>query len=73
MKKSDLERMAEALKSAMAPVTSVELQQDLWPQMLRQLDQRAAQARWFDWALGGIAAILLLLSPEVVPVLLYHL
>jgi hypothetical protein len=50
-----------------------ELQRDLWPEMLRRLDERPLQVLWFDWALAAVAGVLLCFSPGLIPVLLYHL
>lgn len=49
-----------------------ELQRDLWPQMLRRLDERSASVPWLDWALLGLLATLLLAVPDAIPIFLYH-
>jgi hypothetical protein len=64
------------LKSAIAPVKDAELRRDLWPQMLRKLDEHQPtvnNAPWFDWALAGILGAALLFFPGAIPALLYHL
>jgi hypothetical protein len=64
------------LKQAIAPVKNAELRRDLWPQMLRKLDEQPASAGnvpWFDWALVAILSAVLLLFPGTIPALLYHL
>ena len=62
------------LKKAIAPVQHTELQRDLWPQMLRRLDdQQPFRVPWFDWALAAVLAATLLLFPGAIPALLYHL
>jgi hypothetical protein len=69
------------LKTAIAPVKDTELRRDLWPQMLRKLDEQPASADpapmnsvpWFDWALAAILSALLIVFPGAVPALLYHL
>lgn len=64
------------LKAAITPVQDSELQRDLWPQMLRKLDEQpvpAAKIPWFDWALAGILGASLFLFPGAIPILLYHL
>jgi hypothetical protein len=69
------------LKSAITPVNYTELPRDLWPQMLRKLDERPAPAvlatldkiPWFDWALAAILSALLIAFPGTIPALLYHL
>ncbi len=67
------ERMVAILKQAIAPVASTELRRDLWPEMLRRLDERPSQVPCLDCALAAVAGILLCFSPELIPVLLYHL
>jgi hypothetical protein len=46
---------------------------DLWPVMLRRLERRPAPDLWLRWALAGLALISLLVYPEAIPMLLYHL
>jgi hypothetical protein len=51
---------------------------DLWPQVLRRLDNHpAAQSQsrwvWFDWALAAGLAVLVVVSPASIPLLLYYL
>jgi len=66
------EKLRELLKQSIRPATS-ELQRDLWPQMLRRLDDRSALVPWFDWALLALLVLWLLFAPGAIPVLLYHL
>jgi hypothetical protein len=64
------------LKAAVAPVKDAELRRDLWPQMLRKLDEQPSpldKVPWFDWALAGILGAALFLFPGAIPALLYHL
>jgi hypothetical protein len=64
------------LKAAIAPVKDTELRRDLWPQMMRKLDERPSTGNnvpWFDWALAGILGAALLFFPGAIPALLYHL
>jgi hypothetical protein len=66
----------ELLRRSIAPVVDTELRRDLWPQMLRKLDEQRASVRtvpWFDWALAAILSAVLLLFPGAIPALLYHL
>lgn len=68
--------MKELLKQAVAPVQNIELRRDLWPQMLRKLDEQPLPIHnvpWFDWALASLAAAALLFFPGIIPALLYHL
>jgi hypothetical protein len=51
-----------------------ELDRDLWPAMLRRLDERrTVHVPWFDWALAGGLAAVLALFPAWIPMLLYYL
>ena len=67
------EKLRELLRSAVAPVADTELKQDLWPRMLRKLDEETTRISWFDWALIALLTVLCFLFPEVIPALLYHL
>jgi hypothetical protein len=70
-----------SLKAAVAPVKNTELRRDLWPQMLRKLDEQPGSldsailvnVPWFDWALAAILSALLVVFPGAIPALLYHL
>jgi hypothetical protein len=72
MSEQNDEKIRELLKKAMVPVDP-ELKRDLWPQMLRRLEERPTQVPWFDWALVALLAIWFFLSPEAIPILLYHM
>jgi len=61
------------LKQALPPTQNTELQSDLWPQMLRRLDEQPLRVPWFDWVLAALLAASLLLFPGTIPALLYHL
>ncbi len=73
MSETNDEKMREALRRAMPPLTDPELHRDLWPEMLRRLEERSVRVPWFDWALAALLAALFFIFPEVIPVLLYHL
>ena len=73
MSEENNEKIRELLRKAIPPVADRELKRDLWPQMLRRLDERPAQVPWFDWALLAVPAIWFFFSPEAIPILLYHL
>ena len=67
------EKLRELLRSAVAPVANTELKQDLWPRMLRRLDEHTIRASWLDWALIALLPVWFFFFPEVIPALLYHL
>ena len=67
------ENLRRLLKSAVAPVADIELRQDLWPRMLKRLDEETVRVSWLDWVLIALLPVWFLLFPEVIPLLLYHL
>jgi hypothetical protein len=46
---------------------------DLWPRMLRRLDQAPPRWGWFEAALLAAIALVLAVFPEAVPLLLWHM
>ena len=73
MSEENNEKIRELLRKAIPPVADRELKRDLWPQMLRRLEERPARVPWFDWALVSVLAIWFFFSPQAIPILLYHL
>ena len=73
MNERDVEKLRELVSSAVGPIADPELKQDLWPRMLRKLDERTFRASWLDWALIALLPVWFFLFPEVIPLLLYHL
>jgi len=70
------EQIERLLKQSLAPTNAqpgVELQRDLWPAMLRRLEEQPVAVPWFDWALLGAVVVWLALFPSAIPVFLYHL
>ena len=67
------EEFRELLKDAVAPVADTELRQDLWPRMLRKMDESTIRASWLDWALIALLPVWFFFFPQVIPALLYHL
>jgi hypothetical protein len=61
------------LKQAIAPFRDTQLRRDLWPEMLKKLDEQPVRVPWFDWALAALLSAALLLFPGTIPALLYHL
>ena len=73
MNEHEFEQMKKLLKEAMPPMGEGELRRDLWPAMLRRLEERAVRVPWWDWVLlAGVSAGILFI-PGVIPALLYHL
>ena len=73
MNKENDERLRKLLRSAIAPLENPELKRDLWPLMLRKLDERPIRADWLDWALAALVMLWCFVFPEVIAGLLYHL
>jgi hypothetical protein len=86
MNAHDENRMKELLKQAVPPVAAdAEPERDLWPAMLRRLDEEPVPARhtslvramqwvpWFDWALVGGLAVFAISFPATIPVFLYYM
>lgn len=62
----------EFLKRNVGPADQ-ELRRDLWPQMLRRMDERSVRVPWFDWALLGGVVALIAAFPATISMLLYCL
>jgi hypothetical protein len=76
MSNEEIKNMKELLKQTVAPVPDTELRRDLWPEMLRKLDEQplpVLRVPWFDWVLAAILSAVLIFFPGSIPALLYHL
>ena len=72
MKHPDDARLRELLRASFRrPVDSQP--RDLWPEMLRKLDQRPIRVHWLDWVLVAAGGAWIAAFPQVIPSLLYHL
>lgn len=86
MHEPEEKQIADLLKQSVAPVNT-ELDRDLWPRMLRRLDEREmsrnwlarlfspstlAAVPWFDWALLAVLVVSVFLFPKSIPIWLYH-
>jgi hypothetical protein len=69
----DIDFISRQLKSALPPFSDPELKVDLWPMMLRRLDEPAATFGWFESILVAVVAFTFLIFPKLLPALLYHL
>ena len=66
------------LQGAMQPIgDDADLPRDLWPAMLRRMDEQGARGAgsipWFDWALAGGLLVFAAAAPRTIPVILYYL
>lgn len=73
MKQMNDEQFGKFLRDAIGPVGDRELSTDLWPRMLRKMDETRPRFSWFDWVLAALAVLVCLLVPEAIPGLLYNL
>ncbi len=73
MNRDEQDRIEKLLKQALPPVdTDAEPARDLWPAVLRRLDERQAPP-WFDLVLAGGLVALGAFFPASIPVFLYYL
>ena len=68
----DQEAIRAILKQVLRPADP-EPRRDLWPAVLRRLDERPAAAPWYDWAIAAAVVIVMAMFPQFIPVLMYHL
>jgi hypothetical protein len=67
------ERIKELLNTAMGRVGQVELERDLWPDVRRKLDEQTMRVSPFDWALIAAVVAWMVVFPESLIAILYHL
>ena len=76
MTEYDDRQIGDALKRSFPPVHT-ELERDLWPQVLRKLDDRPVRVSfrvpWYDWALVALSTAMFLAFPRLILVFVYHL
>jgi hypothetical protein len=72
MNEREMDELKRILKEAVPPVKQA-LRRDLWPSMVRRMDEGSVRVPWWDWVLLGVASLLILLFPRAIPALLYHL
>jgi len=73
MNANEQDRLKNLLRRALSPVDpNAEPARDLWPPVLRRLDEKPATP-WFDWALLAGLVGLTAVFPGAIPVLLYYL
>jgi hypothetical protein len=86
MNEQEQKRVADLLKQSFPPVNR-DLGRDLWPEMLRRLDERSSRRHWFavlfspaavsavpwfDWALLAVLVVGVCAFPKAIPIWLYH-
>lgn len=77
MNEQDQKRIEQLLKNSLTGIgdQDAQLRRDLWPGMLKRMDDEALHegVPWFDWVLLAAVAVLLAFFPSAIPVLFYHL
>ncbi len=71
-------QIKQMLREALPPLgADAEPDHDLWPAMLRRMDEQnsrgTASVPWFDWALAGGLVAFAAIAPRTIPVILYYL
>ena len=66
-------KLQRLLRRTIPPLQDPALKHDLWPQMLRRLDERVVHVPWFEWALAAVPVVCFVFYPELIPILLYLL
>jgi hypothetical protein len=69
----ELDLIGKQLRSALPPWHDPDLRVDLWPRMLRRLEEPPATFGWFESILVGLVALTFAIFPKLLPALLYHL
>jgi hypothetical protein len=69
---TDDDRLHHLLRSAFPPIADQEPSRDLWPLVVNQIHAPVRRS-WFDISLAAVIAILLMMFPEWLSLLAYHL
>jgi hypothetical protein len=77
-REQEAERVKQLLRTALPPIgDEAQPERDLWPAMLRRMDEESALGAgsipWFDWALAGGLLAFAAVAPRTIPVILYYL
>jgi hypothetical protein len=73
MMENELNGMGKRLRRAMQPVEDAGPRRDLWPDVLKKMDERSVRVPWFDWALLAGLGAAVFFFPALLPALLYHI
>jgi hypothetical protein len=69
----ELDLFRKQLRAAMPPCRDVELKTDLWPRMLRRMEDSPAHFGWFETLLATLIVLAFVAFPELIPFVFYHL
>jgi len=67
------ERLRRAVRNALAPADPAGPSRDLWPELRRRIERQPARVSRLDWALLAALLAFLVVFPEGLVTLLYHL
>jgi hypothetical protein len=73
MTHEEQDRLKRLLQKAVTPIQDAAPGRDLWPEMLRKMEQERTEVHWLDWALAALLAGWMLFFPAGILRLLYHL
>jgi hypothetical protein len=74
MNEKDDDRLKKLLREALPPIEGEpDSDHDLWPDLVRRMDEKPATTPWFDWALLAGLIGLAAFFPTAIPVFLYYL
>ena len=68
----DDNELTSMMRSAFPPSPDLSPSRDLWPRVIGRIHSRP-EADWIDLALAALVAVLLVIFPEWLSVLAYHL
>jgi hypothetical protein len=69
---TDDDRFQRLLRAALPPTTAQEPSRDLWPSVVKRIHAPTTRS-WFDIGLAAGIAVLLMMFPEWLWLLAYHL
>ena len=69
----DIDFIREQLQSALPPLEDAELRTDLWPRLLRRMEEPRVSFGWFESVLVALIALAFVMFPQLLPAMLYHL
>lgn len=69
----ELDFLRKQMKAHLPPWPEPELKTDLWPRMLRRMEDAPARFGWFEALLAAAIVLVFAAFPDLLPVLFYHL
>lgn len=74
MNNENQDGMKKLLQTALRPVKGEpEPRRDLWPAVLKRLEEKQGMPPWYDWALLAGLVGMVAFFPTAIPVLLFYL